>query len=84
MQYILSEEEMTSMRERAMKGDKAISVEALQELCTFACNHIPCERDWDEEDKSPWGCILTEEGEWYCDDCPVQGWCPTKFKSWSK
>lgn len=55
MQYVLNEEEYKSLVERAEIGDKAISVEKLQELCTFAANNIPIDVYFNEDEKEPWG-----------------------------
>jgi len=54
----------------------------LQDLCTRVANNEPVKEGWYKG--KPWGCILTEEGEWYCDDCPVQDICPHDYKEWSQ
>jgi hypothetical protein len=86
MQYILTEEEYNELVSRKKK----IDIEAqnkLQEFCTLAAKHIPAQREWDPDDKSPWGCVLEkgDEGQnGYCDDCPAQDICPYHYKEWSQ
>ena len=47
MQFILTSEEFKSLQDRANKGDKALSKEKLQELCTLAARHVPVqEKGW--------------------------------------
>lgn len=82
MQYILSEEEMSAIRAKAALLEKLPSRETLQAVCTKVCNEVilPDGR----RAGSPWGCILTIDGEWYCDDCPVEVICPYEHKELSK
>lgn len=84
MQYLLSQEEMDALKARAMRGDAAPDKEALQKLCTLAADHAPAYRNWDKDDTSPWGCILSAQNFGYCDDCPVKEICPHPHKRWSK
>jgi hypothetical protein len=91
MQYILSEEEMESVRsDRAALKELLSSLpskDQLQQMCTKIANEWPTFTGWDKKDPrpaTPWGCILTEEYEHYCDKCPVLTICPNKNKSWSK
>lgn len=84
MQYLLSQEEMDALKVRAMRGDEAPTKDQLQKLCTLVADHAPAHRGWYEKNTSPWGCILTEEGHHYCDDCPASGVCPHPYKKWSK
>lgn len=84
MQYLLDQNEMSMLQKRAMHGDRSPSTEDLQKLCSLAADHAPCDRDWDQNDKSPWGCILTKGDTGYCDDCPVINLCPHPNKQWSK
>ena len=84
MQRLLTEDEY---QELVHRGDMASEdmQEILQDLCTRVCNHMPVNWGWGEpKDPKPWGCILTEKGEWYCDSCPVQKVCPNEHKEWSK
>lgn len=82
MQYILSQEEYDALKAK-QKHELSLERKNLQELCTKIANEMPVDRDW-SEDKEPWGCILTEEGVGYCDDCPVQTICPYSYKEYSK
>lgn len=83
MMYILTEQEYGDLRnkqalELKMKKDE------LQKLCTKIADEMPIRRSWGNADPAPWGCILSSEGEWYCDECPVQKICPHPDKEWSK
>ena len=85
MQYILTQEEydvLTARRERALQ----LSEKKLQDLCTRIANEMPVKWGWSRlEEPKPWGCMLTkEDGEWYCDSCPVQDICPYPHKDYSK
>lgn len=82
MQFLLTEKEYSDLLRRAEKGDKLPNKEDLQELCTKAANSIILESGWMKG--KTWGCILTEEGEWYCDDCPAGKVCPYLHKEYSK
>lgn len=85
MQYILTKEEYDEL---ALKKDWRtglnVTQKRLQELCTKIANEMPVIWGWGGPDPKPWGCILTEEGEWYCDKCPVQDICPYLHKEWSQ
>lgn len=83
MQYILSEEEYKGL---VNKKQSTIDLETkkLQTLCTKIANKMPVVWGWNGPDPKPWGCILTENGEWYCDKCPVQEICPSKEKEYTK
>lgn len=83
MQYILSEEEYKALKAE-QKRKYNITTKRLQELCTKIANEMPIEWGWNGPDPKPWGCVLTEESEWYCDDCPVRDICPSNSKEWSK
>lgn len=87
MQYLLTEEELSSLRMKKSILGK-VQKEELQELCTLAANHIPIPKPWAhdrDQDPSPWGCILDKENDpWYCDDCPMDKLCPHPHKKWSK
>ena len=84
MQYILTQEEYDALKAK-QEHDLKISQKALQELCTRIANEMPVKWGWNtKEEAKPWGCILTMEGEWYCDKCPVQKICPHPHKDWSK
>ena len=86
MQYILTEEEFNHLQAQAKKADRfRINDTQLQELCSEIANNMPVVWGWGSEaEVKPWGCILTESGEWYCDQCPVSKICPHPHKEWSK
>ena len=81
--YILSEEEYKELIAKKAYGI-GLSKKKLQTLCTKIANEMPVVWGWGGPDPKPWGCLLTEEGEWYCDTCPVQAICPNDDKEWSK
>lgn len=81
MKYVLSQEEYDELVNRGAKREKELK-DTLQDLCTRVANIEPIKDGWMAE--KPWGCILTVEHEWYCDDCPVQDVCPRERKEWSK
>lgn len=84
MQYLLTQEEYDALRARQQHEIK-LSRDKLQKLCTKIANTMPIKRSWDpNKEPYPWGCILTEKYEHYCDDCPVQEICPEPDKEWSK
>ena len=86
MQYLLSEDEYNDLTDKKTNATKC-STEQLQKLCTLAAIHVPTNRDFDPDDKSPWGCILTTDTDnWtcYCDNCPAQDVCPEPKKLWGK
>ena len=90
MQYLLSEDEFNQLRDKARIGaqcqDKTVvnlTPKQLQALCTEIANTLPVVT-WKSVDPEPWGCMLTDDDEWYCDECPVQKLCPCNKKSWSK
>jgi hypothetical protein len=87
MQYILTQDEYNTLLTK-QKLEIKLQKEKLQQLCTKIANTMPVERSWDDNDRSPWGCILTinkeSYDEWFCDDCPVQSICPYEFKNWSQ
>lgn len=58
----------------------------IQDLCSQVADNLPVVVPWDGglNEKLPWGCILTKEGDGVCDGCPVQDVCPHPHKSWSK
>ena len=83
MQYLLSEDEYDSLL-LSIKEKKDKLKDTLQDLCTKVCNHMPVHDNGITEKLNPWGCVLTLEEEWYCDQCPVQDVCPNPNKYWSK
>lgn len=85
MQYLLSEEEYNKLVNRGKEREEELR-ETLQKLCTMVCDHMPVRREWEDEEEPdrPWGCTLSQEGEWYCDECPVQDECPSNRKEYSK
>lgn len=80
MQYILTQQEYDELLERKQHHIK-LERSNLQALCTQIANEMPVKWGRGAE---PWGCILTEENEWYCDKCPVQEICPSDRKDWSQ
>lgn len=81
MMYVLTQEEFDALQEKKRKiSEDARNV--LQDLCTRVANSEPVKEGW--YTGKPWGCILTEKSEWYCDDCPVQDVCPYPYKEWSQ
>lgn len=82
MQYILSQEEYTSLV--SMKENRLLKdTKKLQELCTKIANKMPVHVTWIKTPDVPWGCIL-EGCQDYCDYCPVPEICPNTYKQWSK
>ncbi len=81
--YILTQEEYNMLLEKREAGLR-MSETKLQELCTKIANEMPVKTWMNDGKPTPWNCILTEDHEWYCDECPVQKICPNKYKSWSK
>jgi len=82
MQYILTEEEYTALKNEGKKAKQALK-DTLQDLCTQVCNLKPV-KYWNNEKAKIWGCTRTIEGEWYCDECPVMKLCPYEYKKFSK
>lgn len=84
MQYLLSEEEYKKL---ACNDTSKVVIQKnkLQSLCTLAAIHVPADREFNEEDKSPWGCILAsgDNHPGYCDNCPVDDFCPNGYKEYS-
>jgi len=84
MQYLLSEKEYNELRDNnqvyKLKQDKI-----LQDLCTKVADYMPIKWTWGKGKKNPepWGCIHTQEIEWFCDECPVEKVCPSN-KHFSK
>ena len=91
MQYILTQEEYDELKAKKnidfkMKNDK------LQKLRTKIADTMPVKWGWgppyengaSKDIPKPWGCILSTQGEWYCDTCPVTEICPYPNKHWSK
>ena len=76
MQYILSQEEMDKVTNASAKLKKLPDLGKLQEFCTFVSNNLILAEGW--------GCMLTIEREWYCDECPAKDVCPYDNKHWSK
>jgi hypothetical protein len=84
MQYVLTQEEYDALRAR-QEHELTLSRAKLQKLCTNIADTMPVKRSWDPKaEPAPWGCILTEKHEHYCDLCPVQEICPESDKEWSK
>jgi hypothetical protein len=83
VQYILTQAEYDELR-TTKQQQFDISQKQLQKLCTQIANEMPIVWGWGGEDPKPWGCIIDESDEWYCDQCPVQSICPEHRKRWSK
>jgi hypothetical protein len=83
MEYILSQSEYDALACND-KSKVILDRDALQKLCTLAANHVPVDRDWYKENRSPWGCVLEYNNGGYCDDCPTQDICPYEDKPFSK
>lgn len=86
MQYILTEHELNELRKKADRLDSE-TTDKIQRLCTLVADHMPSRKPWNWKEgdpMEPWGCILTEKREWYCDQCPVQNYCPNTEKEWSR
>lgn len=83
MQYILTEEEYKRLKDLA-EYEKRRNAKVINELCIMVADHMPI-TEWPgtKKDPKPWGCVNSREGEWYCDDCPVQHLC-LENKIWSK
>lgn len=89
MQYLLSDEEFKSYLDSKLELESLKknlpSIEELQKVCTKIANEWPTFKGWDgKRDPMPWGCVLTEKYDHYCDRCPVRTICPNKHKEWSK
>lgn len=82
MQYILSEEEYSKLLLKIKEKANLPSKEKLQEFCTEISNTLVLTDGWRKG--HTWNCIITEDYEWYCDDCPSQKICPSERKMWSK
>lgn len=82
MQYILSEEEWDKHIEKVRVLELLPSVEELQKFCTFVSDNVVLTEGW--RAGHVWGCILSSDREWYCDDCPATKVCPYPNKHWSK
>jgi hypothetical protein len=81
MMYILTQEEFDALQEKNRKITEEAQ-KVLQDLCTRVANSEPVKKGWYAG--KPWGCILSTDDEWYCDDCPVRKVCPHRYKRLSK
>lgn len=82
MQYVLTEQEYNHLK--TLKIGRSNSEKAkLQEFCTMVANTLPV-KFWGRSEATIWHCILTEENEHYCDECPSRSVCPHDNKQWSK
>lgn len=86
MQYLLSESEYDQLQKKVEAARHAPKKEELQKFCTQVSNEMPIRWTWGDGKGAPkpWGCILTNKSEWYCDQCPAQELCPYPHKKWSK
>jgi len=72
MQYVLTQAEYDDLV-RKQKLDLKLKKQELQKLCTQIADTMPVSVKWYNDGKpTPWGCILTPEGEpkdeeLYCD-----------------
>lgn len=82
MQYLLTEEEFQSLKDKAAGRDRK-HMETLMKVCQLAADNVPIENG-SNGPKTPWGCILTVKHYWHCDHCPVQKQCPHNNKSFSQ
>jgi hypothetical protein len=83
MQYILTQEEYDELLARK-RHHIELKTAKLQELCTKIADEMPVKWGWGGPDPKPWGCILSADCGWYCDQCPVQEICPCDTKDWSQ
>lgn len=83
MQYILTEQEYKELL-YAKEYTTTLSKNKLQTLCTKIANEMPVKWGWNGPDPKPWGCVISQKEEWYCDKCPVQTICPYDHKEYSK
>lgn len=88
MQYLLTDDEMATIRRERADALKMPNLEAL----TNVVKHVACQMAEVGSDlpngrkptNRPHGCIhVDREACWYCDRCPVAGICPLP-KDWSK
>lgn len=77
MQYILSQEEFDLLNQKARIGEATPDRARLLDLCMLVANHVPL------DDGPVWGCILSDTGTEYCDECPAAKICPYSDKQWS-
>lgn len=82
MQYILSQEEMDEQLGKLAALERLPSVAELQKFCTFVAENLILTSGWRKG--HVWGCILTTDREWYCDECTARKICPHPNKHWSK
>ena len=89
MQYLLSEDEMATIRQRTIDAAKLPSLEALTNVVKHVATKMIAFPQSGEGAASPHGCIHVEDPRGpqyrvrYCDRCPVAGICPLP-KGWSK
>jgi hypothetical protein len=83
MKYILDEFEMQEVRNLRAVVTNLPKLNDLQKFCTMVADTLPIKVSWREQAR-PWGCILTKEDEWYCDECPAEHICPNQDKEWSQ
>jgi hypothetical protein len=82
--YILTEVEYKALcKSKALK--KLKNTEQMQELCSRIANNMPIKWTWGDGKTTPepWGCKLTTDFEWYCDQCPVVSICPSDKQEFS-
>lgn len=81
-QYLLTESEyieLQSMRSAEHENYQ----EVIQGLCTQIAEHQPVA--WmPGRAPEPWGCIIVDTKQPYCDECPAKKYCPYPNKQWSK
>jgi hypothetical protein len=91
MQYLLSEEEMTAIRNERTAKSKLPTLEGLINVVQHAaCNMIDTRPpNGRKPETQPHGCIHVKDVRGpayqtqYCDGCSMAGICP-QFKEWSK
>lgn len=82
MQFILTVEEYKALLDKAELAKTIPNKNDLQEVCTKLADNFVLTSGWRKG--NVWGCILTVNTEWYCDECPSQKVCPYPKKHWSK
>lgn len=81
MQYILTEEEYTSLNTKSVELSKYPKLDKLQKFCTDVAENLVLKKGWAKG--RVWGCVITETTE-YCNDCPSKEICPYPYKHYSK
>lgn len=83
MRYLLDQDEYEALVKLGERRRDALQ-DTLQDLCTKVADHMPVKLSWSDKPPRPWGCILSGNGNSYCDECPVREVCPHPHKEYSK